>query len=227
MQVGNVSAARGVEWFKRGWTIFAKDMKNWVLMALVLGVGAFVLEILPIIGQIAMCVLMPALLGGMLYAAKQASSGAPVKLEYLWMLLTDAQKRNQFLALGGIVFAAVVTVGIISAAFVGDSLLRGASSGFFGIGFGGLLFLFIMGFVFFVLFSYTPALMIFRNLSLFDALQACAKTASTQVVPLLVFFLIYSILAVIASLPFGLGWLVLLPIMAGAVYTSYTELFTE
>jgi hypothetical protein len=227
MQVKTVSATRGVDWFKQGWTLFSKDMVNWVLMALVAGVGIFLLNFLPIIGQIVMCLLIPAVLGGFLYAAQQASNGAPVKLEYLWVVLQDAKKRNPFLVLGGILFAAVVTVGIISVAFVGDSLLMGAKSGLPGFGFGGMLFMLVVGFVFFVLFYYTPALMLFHDLSLFDALKACASMASTQVVPLLVFFLIYVVLGFIASIPFGLGMLVLFPVVIAAIYVSCMELCAE
>lgn len=227
MQVKTVPATRAVDWFKQGWAIFSKDMVNWVLMALVTGVGFLLLNFLPIIGQIAMCLLIPAVIGGFLYAAQQAANGAPVKLEYLWIVLQDAQKRNQFLALGGILFAAVVTVGIISVAFVGDSLLRGAITGLGGLGFGGMLFMLIVGFVFFVLFYYTTALMMFRNLPLFDALKACVSMASIQVVPLLVFFLIYAVLSFIASIPFGLGMLVLLPVFIAAIYASCADLCAE
>ena len=69
MQIKSIPASRAVEWYKQGWAIFSKDMITWVLMALVMGVGGFLLNILPILGQIIMLVLMPALLGGLLYAA--------------------------------------------------------------------------------------------------------------------------------------------------------------
>lgn len=225
MQTKNIPASRALDWFKQGWSLFSQDMKTWVLMALIMGVGGLVLSILPIIGQIIMLVLMPALIGGLLFAAKQASMGNPIKVEYLWVVLTDTQKRNQFIALGGILFALTVTVAIISVVFVGDSLLRGATSGLGGFGVGGMIFMLVVGFASFVLFNYTPALMLFRQMSLFDALKTCASTASTQVVPLLVLFLIYAALGLVAAIPFGLGLLVLIPVTAGAVYASFEEIF--
>lgn len=225
MQTNNIPMSRAVDWYKQGWAIFSKDMTNWVMMALLLGVGAIVLNVLPIIGQIILLVLMPSLIGGLQFAAQEACEGRPVKLEYLWSVLKSSSQRNQFLALGGIMFAAAITVGIISAAFVGDSLLRGASSGLMGFGFGGMLFMLIVGFISFVMFNYTVALMLFRNMSLFDALKSCAATASTQIAPLLVFFLLYAVAAAIASIPFGLGLLVVIPVTAIAVYVSHKELF--
>lgn len=225
MQINTIPAGRALDWFKQGWAIFSKDMVTWVLMTLVMGVGAFILNFLPIIGQIVLCLIMPALLGGMLYAAQQADKGQPIKLEYLWMVLLDGQKRIPFIALGGILFGAVILVGVVSVAFIGDSLLRGANAGLLSFGLGGMLFMLIVGFSVFVLFNYTAALMMLRDMPLVDAFKACAGVASTQVVPLLVFFLLYAVLAFIASIPFGLGMLVLLPVTVAAVYTSYQELF--
>lgn len=227
MQLKAIPATRAVDWYKRAWELFSKDMLQWVLMVALILVGAIVLNILPIIGQIILLVLMPALVGGLLVAAREAHEGRPVKLEHLWSVLLDAKQRNQFIALGGIMFAAAVTIAIISAAFIGDSLLRGANVGLMGFGMGGMLFLLVVGFASFVFFNYTPALMLFRQQSLFDALKQCASVASTQVVPLLVLFLIYAVLAFIGSIPFGLGLLVVVPLTAIAIYLSFRELFAE
>lgn len=227
MQTKNISATQAVEWYKKGWSLFTKDIKTWVLMTLIMLVGGMVLSFLPIIGQIVIMAILPALIGGLLYAAQQASEGNPIKVEYLWSVLASSSQRNQFLALGGIIFAAAITIAIVSAAFIGDSLLRGANTGLVGFGLSGMLFLLIVGFASFVVFYYTPALMLFRKLSLFDALKTCVKTASTQVVPLLVFFLIYTVLAVIGSIPFGLGMLVVAPVTAIALYFSYLDVFAE
>ncbi|MGB3917613.1 hypothetical protein J9253_01085 [Thiothrix litoralis] len=225
MQIKRIPASRAVDWYKQGWALFSKDMKTWVLMALVMGMGGFVLNFLPILGQIVILVLLPALIAGLLYSAQQANAGKPLKLEYLWKVLLDARKRNEFLALGGILFALAALVGIISVVFVGDSLLRGATAGVGGIGLGGMLFLLIVGFASFVLFYFTTALMLFRELSLFDALKMCVSTAVTQVLPLLVLFLMYSVLSLVAVIPLGLGMLVLIPVTVGAVFVSYQEIF--
>lgn len=225
MSVKNIPANRAVDWYKAGWDMFSKDMGTWVLMALIMGVGAIVLSVLPIIGQIVMLLLMPSLVAGGLYAAQQSKAGNPVKIEHLWMVLMNPRKRNQFLLLGGLLFAAAMTIAVISAAFIGDNLLRGATVGIGGFGVGGLLFMLIVGFASFVVFNYTPALMLFRDMPLVDALKACASTASTQVVPLLVLFLIYAVLSFVGSIPLGLGLLVVIPMTIGAIYVSYEEIF--
>jgi uncharacterized membrane protein len=41
----------------------------------------------------------------------------------------------------------------------------------------------------------------------------------------LVYGVIAMVLAIVASLPLGLGWLVLFPVLIGTHYTSYVDLF--
>jgi uncharacterized membrane protein len=45
--------------------------------------------------------------------------------------------------------------------------------------------------------------------------------------PLLVFGLVYLVLAVVAAIPFGLGFLILFPVTICALYASYREVFGE
>ena len=45
--------------------------------------------------------------------------------------------------------------------------------------------------------------------------------------PLLVFGLIYIVLAAVAMLPLGLGFLILGPVTACAAYASYREVFAD
>lgn len=225
MQPKTIPADRALAWYRQAWTVFMRDPKSWIIMAALLLLGGFVLGILPVIGMIVMLVLMPALVAGLLLAAREAVEGREVKLEYLWRVLLDEKQRIPFLLLGAIMFGAVITIAVVSAAFIGDSLLRGATTGLPGFGIGGMLFMLVVGFASFIVFNYTPALMLFRGMSLVDALKTCVSVASTQVVPLLIFFLIYAVAASLGSIPFGLGLLVVVPVTAIAVYLSHKEIF--
>jgi len=45
------------------------------------------------------------------------------------------------------------------------------------------------------------------------------------VMPMLIYSLLGLVFAIVASIPFGLGWFVLLPVFAGSVYASYKDIF--
>jgi len=46
-----------------------------------------------------------------------------------------------------------------------------------------------------------------------------------NVVPFLVFGVIYIVASIVASIPFGLGWIVLLPLSLLTAYVSYRDVF--
>jgi uncharacterized membrane protein len=48
-----------------------------------------------------------------------------------------------------------------------------------------------------------------------------------NVVPFLVYGLIGLVFAVLASIPVGLGWLVLGPVLIGSLFASYRDIYLE
>jgi len=56
-------------------------------------------------------------------------------------------------------------------------------------------------------------------------MKASFEACLANLGPLLVYGLVYIGLAIIASIPLGLGWLVLGPMMAGSCYASWRRVF--
>lgn len=225
MQPKAIPANRPVDWYVQAWGIFKRDPAAWVVMVAIMLMGSLLLSLLPVIGMILLLLLMPGLVAGLLFAAREAVDGRAVKVEYLWRVLADGQQRGGFLLLGAVMFGAVISLAVISAPFVGDSLLRSATTGLPGFGVGGLLFLLAVGFASFAVFNYTPAVMLFRQQPVFEALKQCVSTVATYVIPVLIFFLLYAVGSSIASIPFGLGLLVFIPLTVIALYLSYRDMF--
>ena len=70
-----------------------------------------------------------------------------------------------------------------------------------------------------------PALVVFHNMAPIDAAKASFAASLKNVMAFLVFGAIYIVAAIVASIPFGLGWLVLVPLLALCAYLSYKEVF--
>ena len=60
-----------------------------------------------------------------------------------------------------------------------------------------------------------------------DALKASFAASWANVGALLVYGLIFLVLAILASIPMGLGWLVLAPVAMGASFASWREVFGD
>lgn len=233
LQINSVAAGNALDWYKGGWKIFKADWANWVLMTLVFFVIVLVLGFIPLLGAIGIYLLLPLLQAGMILAADKAQRGESVAVADLFAVFTMNNKRVTLLALGGIMLATVLAVTVLgSAFFMGGSTLAtmnetpaGGMSVLPVMGTGGLLFALTVGMGLAMLFFYAPTLIILRDMGAVDAVKTSFAGAWKNLLPFVIFMLIYLGLSVIASIPLGLGFLVLLPVVVATSYCSYKDIF--
>ena len=72
---------------------------------------------------------------------------------------------------------------------------------------------------------FAPALVVFADVEPLAAMKASFAASLVNAVPFLVYNLLALAFALLATIPLGLGWLVLAPVLAGSVYASYVEIF--
>ena len=229
MEIKKVKAvSSALQWYIDGWKSFMANPVNWVLMALIFLLMFFLLGMIPLLGFIAVYLILPVLQAGMLYAAEKTSKGEEVDIADLFIAFKMQDKRNALIILGGIMLLAIFIVGILSVPVIGGGMLMSMddveSSGV-SIGLGGMLFGILCGVVLAMMFFYAPALIFLRNLSAIEAIKTSFSAAWKNITPFLLYLFIYGILAVIAAIPFGLGLLVLLPVAMAANYHSYRDIF--
>jgi uncharacterized membrane protein len=58
-----------------------------------------------------------------------------------------------------------------------------------------------------------------------EAMKLSFNVCMRNILPFLVYGVIVFVLAIAASIPLGLGWLVLFPVLIGTHFTSYVDLF--
>jgi uncharacterized membrane protein len=76
-----------------------------------------------------------------------------------------------------------------------------------------------------VAFWFVGTLVALGGLGAWDAIRLSARAAFANLGALVVFTLLLIPLGIAATLPVGLGWLVLLPMISGASYASYDDVF--
>ena len=74
---------------------------------------------------------------------------------------------------------------------------------------------------------FAPALVVLRGLEPWAAMKVSFCGCLRNVMPFLVYGLIGIVLAVVATIPFALGWLVLGPLTIASIYTSYCDIFED
>lgn len=223
-----VPATASISWFKQGWQVFSSDMITWLLLAVLFAVIMFVLMIIPAIGPIIWYLIAPALVGGLLLAAKEtmSESGRP-EVEHLFAGLTNEKTRTPMLILGAILLGVSILVGILGIGAMGSlaAVANGGGKALGGLGFGAGLLMAIISVLIGAAYFFSSAQVMFDNASPVDALKNSFSASLKNIPAMALFGGIYIVLSVIAAIPLGLGFLVLIPVSMGALYASYKDIF--
>jgi len=228
-----VDAGRGISWWSEAWALFMKNPGMWIVLALIMIVIFIALGFIPFLGSLVSSLLFPAFAASWLLAARKVEGGGALELGDLFSGFKD--KLTPLLVLGAIVLVAGVVIALVAGAlgfgavmgmFLGGARHSpGAMMAALGTGMLALLVALVLGALVAMAMWFAPALVVFRNVAPVDALKASFSANLKNIVPFLLFGILYIIAAVIASIPVGLGWLVLAPVLMLTTYTSYQDVF--
>jgi len=238
MEPQTVPMASGARWFADGWHTFRSKPGLWLLLIVVYIAIAFVLNLIPLVGGPAFNLIAPGLAAGMLYVAHEVRTGGDPQIANLFFPLRDTNKRGAMLTLGALSLGAVILAQVVLLLAVGGSMgAAGMSSAAQGesadlamgaVGVGailGILVALAIGVLLALAMLYGVPLVLFTRTRVVEALKASLRAVRMNIPAVLVFGLIYLVLAIIATIPFGLGFLILGPVTFGAVYASFREVF--
>jgi uncharacterized membrane protein len=101
----------------------------------------------------------------------------------------------------------------------------GAALAALGAGLLALLAVTAISFIAGMALWFAPSLVIFRGTAPLDAMKVSFGACLRNIVPFLLYSLIYIVAAIVASIPLGLGWVVLAPLVMITLYVSYRDVF--
>lgn len=213
---------------------------QWVILTLVFLFILIGSQLIPVIGPIGLTLVLPALFGGFLLAAEACFDNRPIGVGFLFTGLTEETKRNPLLTLGVIALGLSILISIITAGVLaatdGTEVLKAMSSkspdpemmAKIGSAMTKLMLIGALFSAFFTMFMvYAVPLVMFTGMQPVEAMGQSFKASVINVVPLMIFGIIYSALLMVALIPFGAGLLVLLPVSVIAMYVSYRQIFAD
>lgn len=247
MEPARAAAARGVGWIADGWRAFKASPGMWVVLVVVWALVLAALQLVPFVGLLAVHLMAPALAGGLLLCVADGLAGRPLDVGRLFDPLASDRSRGPMLVLGALFLVANLVVlalaGALLVATVGMSLLEHhevllAPGGpdpaaidpalvmraGLGVALAALAAL-ALSLVVWVLFFYAIPLVLLAGAEPGAAIAASVRGVLRNWLPLLVFSILWSVLALLATLPLMLGWLLLLPISFGAWHASWRDVF--
>lgn len=228
-----VSAGRGWTWWRDAFSLFARDWGLWLGVGIVFMVIQMVLAIIPL-GSIVGNLLMPVFIAGMVWGARESDRSGGFQFNHLF--IGFQRQTGPLIGLGASLFGITLVMFLVAGVFVllvvgGVSLFQFSGNPeqmAEAMGPGVLIFILL------VLALYVPVLMMFwfastlvllHETPIFEAMGISFRGCLANMGPFLIYGLAGMVLSFLGSIPFMLGWLVLLPVLFISIYTAYKDIY--
>jgi len=224
-------------WLISGWKLFKKKPLTWIFMVLIFNIFMIVGNSF-LIGRFIVALLLPVLAGGIFIALDKASREESIGLENLFSVFKDKPILKELLTVGAIGVAVILLTmalqtltGTEYAVKLDPSKSEGVNikdsvDVFEKVSKGGLFTSLIPWVWSWALLFGIPLIAINREAAI-PALKHSLLGSLFNFFPLLVFLVMIVLLTIISILPVGLGLLILIPVVFGATYFAFREIYVE
>jgi hypothetical protein len=227
-------AGHGWDWIKSGRALTKQQTWTWIGIFVVFALIGGGLSGIPIVGPLALYFVMPILFGGVMLGCDAAHKGQPVTVGYLF-----AGFRSHLGKLAGIGLATTL---LYLAIFLILAVIFGTGAALILSGMEqpdlsdpaaaiamllALLVMLSLSVPIYMAIWFSYALVTINDYGVVQALKASFFGCTKNVVPFLVYGVMMFLLAIVASIPLMLGWLILGPVMFASLYTGYRDIFYE
>jgi uncharacterized membrane protein len=229
-----VDAGRGIVWWTDAWALFVKSPALWLVLGLILLVVLLVLAFIPIVGGVLSSLIVPVFMGGWMLAARNVEGGGALEVSDLFSCF-KGDKLSPLLVLGALFLAGMVVIVLVTMVLgfgaVGGMMMGGAHQSMgsmmagLGVGLFTMLIVLVLGTLVGMALWFAPGLVVMRRVAPVEAMRLSFAASVKNLVPFLLYGLIYIVASIVASIPLGLGWLLLGPLTMLTVYVSYKDVF--
>jgi uncharacterized membrane protein len=238
----SVEASHGIEWIGSGFGLFKQAPLIWILCVVILLAIYFVLGFIPVLGSLAANVLLAVFAAGLLHGAEKQHRGEAIVVGDLFSAF-QGPRLVPLIIVGALYTLMVVVVLIVASimfmVLLGASgglgaLVRGDSGALLGVimgaGLGAILIVLIVMAVMVPIAMavwFAPALVALNDVEPIAAMKASFRACLNNFVLFLLYGIIMFLLVIVGSIPFGLGLLVVLPLIYASTYAAYRDIFTD
>lgn len=230
----------GWTWIVQGWRLFARTPVMWIVTLLLLVIISFALMLVPFLGHIALHILTPVFAGGLVLAC--AATEATGNFE-LGEIFGGFRTRFGSLAAVGVLFIVgealilVVCIGIVgfgTLAGIFGMLVSGdtdnAAQAVLAAGMSIALASLVALALYVPLLAavwLAPALVVMHGVGAGRAMGASFSACLRNFLPFLVYSIAMMVFAILAAIPFMLGYFVWIPVAITSTYAAYRGIFTR
>ena len=233
--IRHVGVGHGVRWISEGWSLFLARPGFWLLAALLQTLLILLVLLVPVLGQVGAHLLIPIMSAGLMVVAQRVHNNEPVTVEEAFTGFREHAPAvvniGVWYMLGWMLIVALGRLLGGGAALSG--LAVGMETHYEWLGtlisvFGILLAIVVSLLLVLPLMMsvwLAPPLAVFHDIPAMQAMKHSFVASWRSLPAFIVAFFLVSLMLFLTSLTLGLALLVVVPIMAGATYAAYRDLF--
>ncbi|MDP1596283.1 MAG: BPSS1780 family membrane protein [Methylotenera sp.] len=225
-----VPVANAWAWIVSGFYLFKANPAMWIILLVIYLAIMIPLSLLPGVGSVVSTLLAPVFAAGMMWGCQALTRNQDLEINHLF----EGFKKNtaQLIAVGGIYMVGLLVVAVLVVLALDkqtiELLVQGKDLSSEQADAMLLPILIAMLFIMPILMAYwfAPILAGLHGLGAVDAMKLSFVACLTNMLPFLLYGLIFMVLLIIAIIPFGLGLVLVVPLMMTSLYTSYVDIFS-
>jgi len=228
---------RGAGWLLEGFGYFSRSALAWIGVMILLFIISLVMALIPFIGTLAVNLLMPVFMAGLILGCHAQHQGGEFTVNHLFAGFSN--NTAQLIVLGLIYLLCVIAITIVALIMIffmlgGLVFLENMQSGNPDLilqNIKGVMLVLLIAMMLYLpllmAYWFAPALVVLNDVSPVDALIMSFKGCLTNILPFTLYGIVALILSVIAIIPLGLGLLILGPMVVASIYIAYRDIFTS
>jgi len=225
-------AGKGWSWIVAAWDLFKRQPGLWIGMWLLFVVILMGMGVIPLLGTILTGIFWPVFVAGFAVGCRALDEGGELELGHLFAGFRE--RFGTLLGVGALSLLVSLIIGMVVGLALGAgafTMMKGDPEGMAALAGTtlALLVLITMALLLPVMMAawFAPALVVFQQQGVIESMKGSFSGCLKNLLPFLIYGLALLLLAVLATLPIGLGWLVLGPVISATVYTSYRDIYLK
>jgi len=247
--IKSAPAGRGIDWLVDSFAIFSNNWLAWIGVVVFLSGLSLLSNLFPLLAGLFLLLVSPVFIGGLMVGCAAVDHGEDFTFEHLFSCFS--LRFNRLLLVGvvhilGVVIILVICGGILISVVGGKSevfetltAIQSAIEALDVVRISELIIPYLQILLLvelialalyvplLVLVWFAPALIVLDNIDPVQAMKDSFTGCMKNMMPYLVYGIIGLIFSVIATIPLGLGWLVLGPMMIASIYLAYKDIYQK
>lgn len=233
----HVPASHGFLWIRHAWRMYWLNPLMWIAYSVTIVIVGASLSMIPVVGSFAFQLLSPAFNGGLMMAARDQHRQQPLHIKYL--LAAFHSHGAQLVTIGGVYMTGMILAFTLPSLFSDDPFIHALMyepiktlptvimHSHLSLTASLVLLASLTLFTAMLMaYWFAPALVALADYPAIKAMKVSFAACTTNFAAFIVYGVLMFTLLIIGSVPFLLGYLIVIPLGFISYYSAYEDLFT-